>query len=96
MRVIIKIFAAPLLAVLFILCPVFDFVFIRIGMLLKLLAGICLLTAIVFFVQGKVSFGIFFLVTAFLISPLGIPLIVEWLIDRLYTLRDALIDFIKS
>jgi len=96
MRFILKIFVAPLVAVLYILCPVFDFVFVRVRMLLKLLAGIFLLAAIVFFVQGKASFGVFFLVTAFLISPIGIPAIAGWLIERLYTLRDALTNFIKS
>jgi hypothetical protein len=40
--------------------------------------------------------GVIFLALSFLISPLGIPAIAEWLIEKLYDINYSLRDFITS
>lgn len=40
--------------------------------------------------------GVVFLVLAFLVSPFGIPAIADWLMDRLYSLKYSLQDFITG
>ena len=45
---------------------------------------------------GQTLGGVVFLVLAFLVSPFGIPAIADWLMDRLYSLKYSLQDFITG
>ena len=47
-------------------------------------------------VQVAALGGVVFLVLAFLVSPFGIPAIADWLMDRLYSLKYSLQDFITG
>ena len=96
MRIIFKIFAAPFALVLAILAPVVLFLLSYAKGLLEIVSGLAVLLAVVLFVTGQTTGGIVFTVIAFLISPLGIPAIADWLIDKLYGLNYALRDFITS
>ena len=96
MRIILKILAAPFVVVLTVLWAVLVFLFAWGETILKLLSGISGLVAIVMFIAGQTTTGIFFSVIAFLISPVGIPAISRWLIDKLDDLNDALKRFITA
>ena len=52
------------------------------------------LLALVLFIGGQTLGGVVFLVLAFLVSPFGIPAIADWFMDRLYSLKYSLQDFI--
>ncbi|WP_442867961.1 CD1845 family protein [Caproiciproducens sp. CPB-2] len=63
---------------------------------LEIVSGIgALIGVIMLFTVGKFD-GSVILALSFLISPLGIPAIAEWLIDRLNGLNYSLRDFITG
>jgi len=96
MRIIFKILAAPFIVILTLLWAVLTFLFCWAKMLLTFASGISMLLAIALFLTGQMTGGIVFTVVAFLISPLGIPAIAEWLVVRLGVLNYSLRDFITS
>ena len=96
MRIIFKIILAPFVLVLSVLWAVMAFVFGVAGGLLKPVCGIGVILSIIFFIAGFIPNGIFFLVLSFLISPVGLPLIADLLIDGLNNLNCALISFIAA
>ena len=96
MRIIFKIIAAPFVVVLSILWAVLAFVFGVLEGILQYVCGIAALLSIVCFIAGYVPSGIFFAVGAFLISPVGLPLVADLLIDLVAGLNDALKNFITT
>jgi len=96
MRIILKILAAPLVFVLTISWAFLVFVFCFAETILSFISGVAGLVALVFFIAGQPINGLVMAVIAFLISPVGIPFIAKWLIDRLDDLNDALKDFITT
>ena len=91
-----KIIAAPLVLVLMIIAPLFSFLFCYAAAILGVISGIGVLVSIALFFAGTTQGCIVFLILSFLISPLGIPAIAEWLIDRLHGLKYSLQSFIMS
>lgn len=91
-----KIIAAPLVLALTIITPVFTFLFCYAAAILQLVSGIGVLVSIALFFAGTMQGCIVFLILSFLISPLGIPAIAEWLIGKLSDLNYSLRDFIMS
>lgn len=63
---------------------------------LQVVSGIGVLISIIMLVTGEKLGGIVFLILSFLISPLGIPAIAEWLIDKLDDLNYSLRNYITS
>jgi len=96
MRIILKILAAPLVVVLTITWAFLVFLFCWAETILNYISGIAGLIALVFFITGQTTGGIVFAVIAFLISPVGLPLVAKWLIDKLDDLNDALKCFITT
>ncbi len=96
MRIILKIFAAPFVVLLTVLWAVLVFVFAWCETILEFASGIAGLLALILFVTGQTTGGIVFGIIAFLISPVGLPAIASWLIDRLDDLNDALKWFITT
>ncbi len=96
MRVILKILAAPFVVVLTVLWAVMVFLFCWAETILHFASGIAGLLAVVLLFMGQTTGGIVFAVIAFLISPVGIPAIAKWLIDRLDDLNDSLKTFITT
>jgi len=96
MRTIGKILAAPFVVVLTVSWAVMVFVFCWAQAVLNFASGLVALLAIILFVTGQTTGGIVFAVVAFLISPVGIPAIAEWLIDRLSDMNSALKNFIAT
>ena len=96
MRIILKILAAPFVVALTILWAVLVFVFCWAETILQFASGIAGLCAIVMLIAKQTTGGIAFAVIAFLISPVGIPAIAGWLINKLDDMNDALKDFITT
>ena len=96
MRIILKILAAPFVAVLTVLWAVMVFLFCWAETILNIASGISGLVAIVLIIIGITSGGIVFAIISFLISPVGIPAIANWLIEKLDDLNGALKDFILT
>ena len=96
MRIILKILAAPFVVVLTVLWAVLVFVFAWAAALLNITSGLVGLLALVLFFTGQTTGGIVFGIIAFLISPVGLPLIAEWLIDRISDMNFALKNFITT
>jgi len=96
MRIIFKIIAAPFVLVLSILWAVLAFVFGVLEGILHYVCGLAVLLSIVFFIGGYTPSGIFCAVCAFLISPVGLPLIADFLIELVAGLNDALKHFIMA
>ena len=95
MRIIIKIFVVPFVIVLNVINAVLIFLFAISQQILNvvsglfILAGIALMVFLRDWVGGGVSLGL-----AFLVSPVGLPAIVEWLIDKVDNLNYSLKNFI--
>ena len=96
MRILFKIIAAPFVVALTLLWAVMAFVFGIAGELLKFVCGIGVLLAIIFFIAGYTPSGIFCLICSFLISPYGLPLVADLLIELVAGLNDALKNFIMA
>ena len=96
MRIIIKIIAAPFVVVLTVLWAVLVFVFSWANVILNIASGIIGLLAIVLFVAGQTTNGIILAIVAFLLSPVGLPAIADWLVDRVGSANRALKNFITT
>ena len=91
--IVIKILAAPFVVALTLIVAIISFLYCVASALCHI--GYVLL-ALVLFIGGQTLGGIVFLVLAFLVSPFGIPAIADWLMDRLYSLKYSLQDFITG
>ena len=96
MRVVLKILSLPMVAVLSIAVAVLSFLAVCAGAVLKFLSvPAALLGAGVAIWTDPVA-GLLILGGAFLISPFGLPLLANWLLDRMADLNFSLRDFITS
>lgn len=91
-----KIFAAPLIVILTLAVAVLTFLFCWASTFLEIISGIGVLLSIVLFFIGQKLGCCVFLILSFLISPLGIPKIADWLIDKVDNLNYSLRYFIMS
>lgn len=91
-----KIIAVLFVIVLTIVTPLLTFLFCYAKTFMEILSGIGVLVSIAIFFAGSKLGCCVFLFLSFLISPLGIPAIAEWLIDRIEDLNYSLRSFIKS
>lgn len=91
-----KIIAAPLIVILTIAVAVFTFLFCWASALLGVLSGIGVLLSVVLLFIGEKLGCCVFLLLSFLISPLGLPAIADWLTDRVNALNYSLRYFIMS
>ena len=96
MRIALKILAAPFVVVLTVLWAFLVFVSCFAETILQCVSGLAALVALALFIMGQTTGGIVFAVIAFLISPVGIPAVAKWLIDKLDDLNDALKCFITT
>ena len=94
--IVLKILAAPVVVALTLLAAVVSFLFCVAGAVCVVGCVVLTLLAVVLFIGGQTLGGAVFLVLAFLVSPFGIPAIADWLMDRLYSLKYSLQDFITG
>jgi len=96
MRIILKIIAAPFVVILTIVWAFLSFLFGFATVALDIVSGIGGLLGIVTLVTGNTTNGIIILVLAFLLSPVGLPVVIGWLLDKLDDLNYSLKNFITS
>lgn len=96
MRTLLKIIAAPFILALLLAVAVLSFLSCVAGAVcvvacvgLSLLAILCLLA-------GQTTGCIAMFVLAFLVSPFGFPALGGWLVERLYGVKYAAMDFMVS
>lgn len=94
--IILKILAAPFVVALTLLVAIVSFLYCVASALCHIGCVVLTLLALVLFIGGQTLGGVVFLVLAFLVSPFGIPAIADWLMDRLYSLKYSLQDFITG
>ena len=95
-RIILKIIAVPIVVVLSVLWAALVFLFAWTKTIMGIVSGILMIAAIVMFITGETTLGIISAIIAFLLSPVGIPLIAGWIIKKISDLNGAIKDFIKS
>ena len=94
--IVLKILAAPVMVALSLLAAMVTFLFCVAAAVCELGCIVLTLLSLILFVGGQTVGGIVFLVLAFLVSPFGVPAIADWLMDRLYSLKYSLQDFITG
>lgn len=90
MRLVLKILAAPFVAVLAIVTCFFAFLLSLSSVVFGVagtLLGIC---GIIIIFTNSVTIGIIVLAIAFLVSPFGLPMLAAWLLGQLQRLRYAI------
>lgn len=97
MRIILKILAAPFVALLTLAVGALSFLRGLTGVALDILCGIVVLCALFdLIVQHNTGGAIRSFIIAFVISPAGLPAVADWLIDRLAGVNYSLRDFIMG
>jgi len=96
MRIILKIIAAPFIVLLSLVVPILEFVFCYATIALNIISGIGVILAVIIFFTGPWYNGLIILGLAFLISPVGLPAIMEWFIEKLDDFNFSLKTFITS
>lgn len=97
MRIIGKIILFPFAAVLSLAVLFLSFLYGIAGTLLNILCGLCVVCALFsLFVQGDTYWGVRHLILAFCISPCGLPLLAELLLERMGGLCGSMWGFIRA
>ena len=97
MRIILKILAAPFVALLTLAVGALSFLRGLAGVALDILCGIVVLCALFdLIVQHNTGGAIRSFIIAFVISPAGLPAVADWLIARLAGVNYSLRDFIMG
>lgn len=94
MRLILKIFAAPVVLLLTLFVWGCSAILYCSAYVLGLAGSLFGLMALFAFLTGAIENALLLLVIAFLISPLGLPMAATWLLARVQDLRFAIIDAI--
>ena len=94
--IVLKILAAPFVVALTLLVAIVSFLYCVASALCHIGCVVLTLLALVLFIGRQTLGGVVFLVLAYLVSPFGIPAIADWLMDRLYSLKYSLQDFITG
>lgn len=94
MRLILKIFAAPVVLLLTLFVWGCSAILYCSAYALGLAGSLFGLMALFAFLTGAIENALLLLVIAFLISPLGLPMAATWLLARVQDLRFAIIDAI--
>ena len=96
MRIVLKIIAAPFVLALMLIVAVLSFLCCIAGAVCWLSCTVFVLLAACAFFAGLHTGCIAALVLAFLVSPFGLPALGGWLVERLYGVKYAAMDFMAS
>lgn len=91
MRILLKILLSPVLLVLTVVTAVCRFLCVCSTAILSLLSLLMFIVAVIPLLRGEYSIGLQRLLCAYLISPYGIPLLANWLVDKLDDLKRAIL-----
>jgi len=96
MRLIFKILAAPVVGVLTLTVAFFTFVLAISGAVLGFVSVVVFVLSVIMLTIPNIAGGIAWMVIAFLISPMGLPRVAEWLLEKLDDVNCVLKDFITG
>ena len=93
---LVKVILLPVVGILSVLILFFRFVLAMSGAILGIASGLAFFIGAVLFIAPVTTRwnGVIVIFIAFLISPLGLPLLVEWLIERFDDLNWNLKQFV--
>jgi hypothetical protein len=94
MRLILKLFVAPIALVLTILSALLAFIHSMSRVIFSVASGLVFIGAVILLFTGEITGGIAFMAVAFLVSPYGLYALAGWLVDVLGSAGDALQGFI--
>ena len=94
--IVLKILATPFVVALTLIVAIVSFLYCVASALCHVGCVVLTLLALLLFIGDQTLGGVVFFVLAFLVSPFGIPAIADWLMDRLYSLKYSLQDFITG
>lgn len=92
MRLILKIFVAPIIVVLTLFVWICSGLLYCSAFILGLAGTVLGGLGVVVIMTGAVTNGIIVLVMAFLVSPFGIPMAAAWLLGKIQDIRYAIQD----
>ena len=96
MRTILKIIAAPFILALILAVAVLSFLSCVAGAVCVVACGGLALLGVPFVLGGQDPGRLSLFVLAFLVSPFGLPALGGWLVERLYGVKYAAMDFMAS
>lgn len=96
MRIILKIFAIPVMLVLTVVVAVLKAALHMGSWLLGIVSGVAALVGIVLLFTGEYVGGGVYLTLAFLLSPFGLPTMGAWLVAHMQGFNYCLRNFIMS
>lgn len=86
-RLLLKIAAAPVVAILALLVWFCTWLVYVSGAVLGLVSLLLCVCSVLLFLSSSVTGGVIYLILAFLASPFGLPTAALWLLDRIRGLR---------
>ncbi len=92
MRVLLKILAAPFVAVLAIIIWIFAFLLNLSSVVFGIIGTLTGIFGVIILLTDSVTNGIIVLIIAFLVSPFGLPMLAAWLLGQVQRLRYAIQD----
>lgn len=87
MKWILRILAAPIIIMLALSITLCGFLLKTSAFVFGLLGTVCGLLGFIILLTGATINGVIVLIIAFLISPLGLPMLAAWFLGRLQSLR---------
>lgn len=96
MRLVLKVFSLPVILVLSLMVAVLTFLAACVTSVLKFLAVPAAMLGLAVAIFTAPMAGILIIAGAFLISPYGLPLLANWLLDWMAELNFTLRNFITS
>lgn len=96
MRILFKILAAPLVVILAVGTALLAFLCGVAEWLLSVISSLIVLLALLAFVYGEYANGGIALLLAFLCSPVGLPAVAGWVVEKLVGLDYSLRRFITT
>lgn len=94
MKMMLKILAAPLSLSMTIIVAFCTFILSVTGIIFWLLSVLVFVGTVVLLFSSQIAGGIAFLITAFLVSPCGLPALAAWLVGKLDSIKYSLQEFI--
>jgi hypothetical protein len=96
MRFILKILTAPIIVLLTLIVWIFSALLLCSSFVFGLASTLVGILGIAVLITTSVQNGIILLVIAFLVSPIGLPMIAAWLVEQVQNLRYAIQDSVWS
>lgn len=93
---VLRVLAAPFWVVMALLIAAVSFLYCVASTICSVGCVLLTLLACALLIAGQTTGGAALLIFAFLLSPLGIPAIADWLMKELYAMKYSLQDFITG